>query len=137
MTKCGVVTVVSSSDSTGHPPRPPRCGGVSLDVWSTVLCLRVVYPHTAEMSPQERRSDHRDRVLGHRVWDAQDDRASTYRGIGTDWIDMQGLLMKTRLFEPGPMEQDTAVQASGFTSVDLDGDIRRRRRQSARLLSRA
>jgi hypothetical protein len=90
---------------------------ISLDVWTTFLCLRVVYPHASKMSPQQRRSDHRDRVLGHQRWDAHDDHGDRYREIGVDWIDVRDLLIESRLFEPSPTAHATALHVR----TDLPG----------------
>jgi len=69
---------------------------VSVEVWTTVTRLHLAYPGSGPR--------HREILRRWRPWRAYDDTGGQYRGGGGGAYDSDGLLLETRIFEPGPAE---------------------------------
>lgn len=78
---------------------------ICIEVWSTFISVHLAHPSTAEMSEPERTSDQRVRALEHKDWDGYDDVSNSYQEVGAHWFDAHGLLVETRIFQPGPTSQ--------------------------------
>jgi hypothetical protein len=74
---------------------------VSLEIWSTSVRLHVAYP-----SPQLSGAELLRRW---RSWHAFDNTGVQYREAGGGSSDSGGFLVETRIFEPGPADEATAL----------------------------